>query len=442
MAAEKSYTYYYKMYREAHPEWSESVVKQWARNGYNAQFVNNPAESVPSTSTPMTGPTIGGETVNNTGAGTIGPSDAAKQAASGFTSGKAGTTKSNTGAYEGTVTGIDPTTGLPVKSSVSFKQGSEATLITGLPPKDRIALQKKMAKLNLYPSGYTPAYNGIVTQEDFDAIKKLQIVGTQLNMGDINDVIAKAQKDPKLASVLATGGYSTGTKATLTDTTEAASTLNDFFLNLFNEKPSKQDVKDYQNALNAREKTAKGGMSAQERQDILYNAANKRLASLSSGALTGDVKASEALTEGQLGKRIRELRQAYQDNGMTVSDKTLYKLAGQSFRSQEAYDNIVEDINQNVGLQWGQLGQNLKPGQTVRNRLQPYISVWSNLSGIPEDEIKTSDLQDVMNQDGSFKNVQQYKAVKYKSKEYLASDNFKQTVFDDTTAVLRNFGIG
>ena len=299
-----------------------------------------------------------------------------------------------------------------------------------------------MAKLNLYPSGYTPAYNGIVTQEDFDAIKKLQVVGTQLNMGDINDVIAKAQKDPKLASVLATGGYSTGTKATLTDTTEAASTLNDFFLNLFNEKPSKQDVKDYQNALNAREKTAKGGMSAQERQDILYNAANKRLASLSSGALTGDVKASEALTEGQLGKRIRELRQAYQDNGMTVSDKTLYKLAGQSFRSQEAYDNIVEDINQNVGLQWGQLGQNLKPGQTVRNRLQPYISVWSNLSGIPEDEIKTSDLQDVMNQDGSFKNVQQYKAVKYKSKEYLASDNFKQTVFDDTTAVLRNFGIG
>lgn len=374
-----------------------------------------------------------------TSAGTLDPRTLAANAAFGKTG--ATSTKTNTGAYEGTVTGIDPATGLPIKSTVSFPVGSEQTAIKGIPKEDRIALQRKMLKLKLYPSGYTPALNGLYSQEDFDAIKKLQVIGAQLGVGDINDVIARAQKDPKIASILATGGY-TKQGPVLTDTVEAASSLTNAFLDLFNEKPTKEEVKAYQNLINARERSAKGGMSAQERQDILYSVANKRLASLTQGALTGDAAANEALTEGQLGKRIRDIRAAYEENGMAVSDKRLFSLAGKSLRSPEAYDNILEDINQNVGLQWGQLGQNLKPGQTVRSRLQPYINIWSSLSGIPEDEIKTTDLQDVVNVDGTFKRPQEYKQIKYKSKEYLGSDKYKQTVLDDTQAVLRNFGIG
>jgi hypothetical protein len=388
------------------------------------------------------GPTIGGATVNNTGTGTISPSDAAKSAAAGFTGGKASASQSNTAGYEGTLTGqIDPKTGLPIRSDVSFASGSEQVALTGILPKDRIAIQRKMFNLGAYPQGYTPAFNGIVGPEDFAAVKKFQIIGAQKGLGDLNDIIAAVQKDPKLASVIKTGGYAPTGQVQVTDTKEAASTLNNFFLDMFNEKPSKEEVAAYQSALNAREKSSKGAMSAQERQDILYSVANKRITKASTDALAGNTAASEALGEGQLGKRIRDLRAAYEENGMSVSDKTLYKLAGQSFRSQAAYDNIIEDINQNVGLQWGQLGQNLKPGQTVRSRLQPYINIWSNISGIPEDDIKTSDLQDVMNPDGTFKRPQEYKAVKYKSKEYLNSDTYKQTVFDDTQAVLRNFGV-
>lgn len=372
-----------------------------------------------------------------TSVGTLDPATLA--AISGFGGGLS-TSKNNTTPYEGTVTGIDPKTGQTVKSQVTFAEGSEQTAIKGIPKEDRIALQRKMLKLRLYPEGYTPALNGLYSQEDFDAVKKLQIVGTQLGLGDINAVIARAEKDSKIGSILATGGYAKQGPI-VTDSVEAASTLNNFYLDLFNEKPSKEDIKAYQSALNARERSAKGGMSAQERQDILYSIANKRVATLTSGALTGDMKASEALTEGQLGKRIRDLRSAYEQNGMQVSDKSLYKLAGQSLRSPEAYDNILEDIGQNIGLQWGQLGQNLKPGQTVRSRLQPYINITSQLTGIPEDEIKTADLQDVVNPDGTFKRPQEYKQIKYKSKEYLASDNYKQTVFNDTTAVLRNFGV-
>ena len=46
-----------------------------------------------------------------------------------------------------------------------------------------------------------------------------------------------------------------------------------------------------------------------------------------------------------------------------------------------------------------------------------------------------------MNSDGTFKRPQEYKALKYKSREYLASDSYKNTVLNDTQAVLRNFGV-
>lgn len=436
-----SYTTLYNEYHKAHPDWSESTVKQWARTAYNAQFVNTDKPTTPSTPTQTNGPTIGGSSVNNTGVGTLGPSAKAQNALAGVGDSGVSTKKTNTGAYEGTVLGVD-SSGNTIKSTISFAQGSEQSYINGLPPADRAALQQKMFKLKLYPNGYKPPAGGLVTPEDFQAIKQLQVLGVQIGKGDINDIIAEAQKNPKYQAFLTSGGYKTAATVSLTDTAEATSTLNDFFLNTFNEKPTKEEIKAYQSALNAREKSSKNALTSQERQDILYSVANKRLASLSGAALAGDTKATEALTEGQMGKRIRELRAAYDENGMSVSDRTLYKLAGQSFRSQEAYDNIIENINQNVGLQWGQLGQNLKPGQTVRARLQPYISWWSGVSGIPEDSIKTSDLQDIMNPDGTYKNLQQYKTIKYKSKEYLATDNYKQTVFDDTTAVLRNFGIG
>jgi hypothetical protein len=379
------------------------------------------------------------------GGGTISPEAAA--AIAGFSAGAGSTSKS--GVITGVSLGVDPVTGKQIFATdkegnvVSiFPQGAEQSIIKLLPPKERIALQKQLLAIGAYPEGFRPSGDGMVTQEDFNAIAKLIAVGEQKGIGDINAVIKLAKSDKVVGNFLKTGGYTSTSTVSITDTLEASATLNDFFLNMFNEKPSKDEVKAYQSALNAREKSSKGAMSAQERQDILFSVANKRISTAAAGALAGDIDSAEMLDSGQIGRRVRELRAAYEENGMKVGDKTLYNLAGKSFRSPEAYDNILEDITQNAAIQWGDLGKGLKPGQTVRTRLQPYISLWSNISGIPEDDIKTADLEDVMNADGTFKRPQEYKNIKYKSKEYLGSDRYKQTVLDDTQAVLRNFGIG
>ena len=380
--------------------------------------------------------------------GTISPEAAAAIAAN---TGKAGASSSSTskGVITGVSLGVDPNTGKQIyptdaKGNVVslYPAGYEQSYIKALPPASRITLQKKMLLAGLYPKGFTPPADGMVTPEDFTAIQKLVAVGEQKGLGDINKVLDLAKKDAKVANYLKTGGYTpTATGPILTDTKEAASNLNDFFLNMFNEKPNKDEVKAYQDALNAREKTVKGGMTAQERSDIILSVANKRLSTLTSGALTGDMTAAEKLDEGQLGKRVREIRAQYDENGIPVSDRTVYSLAGKSFRSPEAWDTIQSDINYNASLQWGKLAEGLKPGQTVRTRLQPYITLRSQIRGVPEDQIKTQEMTDVMNPDGTFKNPNDYKAIQYKSDEYLASDTFKSTVLNDTKAALRNFGV-
>ena len=332
---------------------------------------------------------------------------------------------------------VDPKTGKPAPI---YASGYEQTYIKNLPPADRKTLQQKMFKLGLYPKGFTPSE--ILTPQDFDAVLKLVAVGEQKGLGDINAVIDLANKDKKVASFLKTGGFAaTGTVSTTTPEA-ATATLNDYFLNLFNEKPSKEDIKLYQTTLNAREKKAKGALTQQEREDIILSVANKKISAVAGKALGGDIAAKEALDTGQLGKRVREIRSYYDDNGIPVSDRQVYNLAGKSLRGQDAYDNILEDITQSAALQWGQIGQGLKPGQTVRTKLQPYIAVRSAVTGIPEDQIKISDMQDVVNPDGTIKKPNEYKMIQYKTKDYLESDSFKNTVLNDTQAVLRNFGIG
>ena len=339
--------------------------------------------------------------------------------------------------------GYDPKTGKPI-TGVIYKPVKgivyNEAYINNMSPDEREAFQQKLLDIGAYPKGYVPI-KGFVSQQDYDATAKLVNIGEQKGIGNINAVIDTVKKDKELKAYLKTGGFVDTTAKAVTDTVEAKSNLNDFFLDMFNDKPSKEEVKAYQNALNARERTAKGGMSPQERTDVILSIANKRLSSLTSGALIGDVTAAERLDEGQLGKRVREIRAQYEENGIPVSDRTVYKLAGKSFRNDTAWDTVQEDITRSAALQWGKAAEGLKPGQTVRSRLQPYITLRSQIRGIPEDQIKTQDVVDALNADGTLKNVADYKSAQYKSDEYLGSDEYKSVVLNDTKTVLRNFGV-
>ncbi len=296
--------------------------------------------------------------------------------------------------------------------------------------------------MNLYPKNFNPLGDGTVTAEDFNALLKLVAVGEQRGLGNIQDVINLAKKDKKVQTFLQTSGYTeVAPKVRYTDASESKAILTDKFLSLFNEKPTDAELKDFQTILKGKESAAKGGISSLELNDVILSVANKRISGAVKGAATGDAKALDVLDSGLLGKRIRQIKAAYYDNGIPVSDTTIYKQAGLSLRDEDAYQNVLEEINNNAMTQWGKLGLDLKPGQTVRSKLQPYITTRAKIRGISEDDINVADMTDIINTDGTAKTYKQFELEEYKSPEYLASDNYKMTVLDDTQAVFRNFGI-
>jgi len=336
--------------------------------------------------------------------------------------------------------GQDPQ-GNPIKT-VIYPAGFQESYIKNLDPKSRVALQKSMKALNLYPKNFTPLGDGTVTAEDFSALLKLVAVGEQRGLGNIQDVINLAKKDKKVQTFLQTSGYAeTAPKITYTNASESKATLTDRFLSLFNEKPTAEELTSFQTILKNKEKAAKGGITSLEVNDIVLSIANKRISAASAGAIKGDAKALDVLDSGILGRRVRQIRAAYYDNGIPVSDTTIYKQAGASLRDEDAYQNVLEEINNNAMMQWGKLGLDLKPGQTVRSKLQPFITTRAKIRGISEDDINVADMTDVLKADGSVKTYKEFKLEEYGSKEYLDSDNYKMTVLDDTQAVFRNFGI-
>jgi len=351
-----------------------------------------------------------------------------------------GTAANKSDVISGVSRGQDAS-GKPI-TTVIYPAGFQESYIKNLPPKDRVALQKQLKALNLYPKNFNPLGDGTVTAEDFNALLKLVAVGEQKGLGNIQDVINLAKKDKKVQTFLQTSGYSEAAREiNYTNSSESKATLTDKFLSLFNEKPTAEELTSFQTILKNKEKAAKGSITNLELNDIILSLANKRIDTASKGALKGDAAALDVLDSGTLGRRVREIKAAYYNNGIPVSDTTIYKQAGLSLRDQDAYQNVLEEINNNAMMQWGKLGLDLKPGQTVRSKLQPFITTRAKIRGISEDDINVADMTDVLKPDGSVKTYKEFKLEEYGSKEYLASDNYKMTVLDDTKAVFRNFGI-
>jgi len=200
----------------------------------------------------------GGVRTNSTA--TISPEAAA--AAASHVGGTDTTSSSSTSkVITGVSRGQDPVTGKPITSSI-YKPGYEQSYIKNLPPASRIALQKKMYSAGLYPKGFVPPKDGMVTPEDFNAIQKLIAVGEQKGIGDINAVLELSKKDKTVLNYLQTGGYvETAPKISYTTPAESKAVLTDRFLSIFNEKPTEAELKEFQTVLKGKETTAKGGIS-------------------------------------------------------------------------------------------------------------------------------------------------------------------------------------
>lgn len=357
-------------------------------------------------------------------------------------------TPSTVGGGTKGLSGLKP--GVPIKTGASTYTKSSAEYVAGagaikfatLAPQERAQLLLRMGQIpNLYASGMAPTTDyinrqlkvGYVTPrpEDFSAYEKILAIADFA--GDQPDnVIIKFANNPKLSEQFF-GKISTPAKA-ITPLSQLQADMDNKFLDLFDSKADAGLVKAYAKEVNALEST-KAGISAQQKEDILLKYVQKKADNVYS---IGGVAATD---KGALGRSVRVLRSAYEDNGIPFDDKQIYNKAVQSLRSPDAAKNILEDIGMHASIIMPAFKDFYAKGKSAREVLSPYISVRSQILGIPEDQIRVKDMYDVGS--GAVPlTIQQYKAQLYRSKEYKDSDNYKNVTLGDTTAMLRAFNLG
>ena len=369
------------------------------------------------------------------GVGTSSVSAKAQAAAAGNSS----TTVSGKSVQQGgiPVVGVDPITGKPFKPATPiYVEGAEYDYLNALPPLERKKLQQEMYALGLYGEK-APSYTFLDTP-DYAAVKKLQVAGAQIGKGDIRDVISQAKTDKALRSYLV---GTSGATVNTTDIATAEAKLNKYFLDMFNEKPTKEEVALYKNTLNSAERRAKGAIGATQAEEILLKIASDKMNKITSAAKAGDTKAIASLDSGQLGKTVREIRNAYSDNGVMIDDGTIYKKAAEAMRSPTAYDNVLEDIKLSAKTQWAGFSEGLDKGRSVKTQLSPYFSTKSKVTGIPIESLTVADMADAKNPDGTLKSLEEYNLALYNSDAYKKSKNYETRTLNDLQGFVSWLGI-
>lgn len=327
-----------------------------------------------------------------------------------------------------------------------YIKGAGANYLANLQPSQRAQTLVRLGQIpGLYAKGQAPTAdyiqrmisggNIVPRPADFAALEQIAAVA-EWSGSTIDNTVVKLISQPALAQQFF--GKITTTPKAVSDSKALAAELNDKFLDIFESKAEPELAKAYAKEINKIESSR--GLGAQEKEDILLKYIQKKAQNQYSVVL-GTGMAPGASDKGSLGRRVRALRSAYDDNGIPINEKQIYNKAVQSLRSEEAYRNEIDGVTMQAGILMPAFKDLFARGKTGKDVLSPYISVKSQITGIPEDQIKISDLYEV-GAGALPMSIPNWKKSVYKSEDYRKSDNFKQRGLNDLKAMLSNFNIG
>jgi hypothetical protein len=360
------------------------------------------------------------------------PSDAALGAEKGIPQGETG--------KGSTLSGLESGVQIQGGGKAELQKGAGAKAFAVLEPEARAALLLNMGRIpNLYAPGTAPnpdfvekmLRDGKVVPraEDFAAYEKIAAYAEWAGEVPAKTVI-KLANNPGFAQQFF-GTVSTVPKA-VTSPAALQAELNDKFLDLFETKADPKLAKEYAKEINALEST-KAGAGTQQKEDILLKYIQRKANELS--VLPG------AADKGALGRTVRNIRSAYDDNGIPTNEKDIYNKAIKSLRSPEAEKNIIDGIMMQASTVMPAFKDLFAQGKNAKEVLSPWINTRSQILGIPADQIKISDMYEIGSGPAPL-SIQDYKKQLYKSPEFKKTDAYKQRSLGDMQTLLRAFNIG
>lgn len=331
-----------------------------------------------------------------------------------------------------------------VFSPASATEGDAEKIFATKTPAERAALLVRLGQVpGLYAAGkaqtlasVTAMGNQVVWRpEDTAALKKILPFQDQLGDPNIDATIDKFVKNPSFATTVFGGG--TAAKA-VTPLAQLEAEMNAKFMDLFESPADKAAVKAYAKEVNRLESSA-GGISAQQKEDIFLKYTQKKANDLYNLSQTG--MAPGVAEKGALGTYVRNIRGAYADNGLPINEKDVYTQAVNALRSKEAYNNIINGIQQHAATIMPAFKDLIAQGKTAKEVLTPYINLRAQILEIPADQIKVADMYDVASGEKPV-SIQDYKNKLYASDAFRKTNTFKERSLGDAKALLRAFNIG
>lgn len=327
----------------------------------------------------------------------------------------------------------------PTYTNADAVKGDSEKIFATKSAGEKAALLLRLGQIpNLYTSGQAPTAsyvqsmgNRIVWRPaDAKALESILLVQDQLGDATPDITLDSLISNPNLASKFF-GRVTTKAKAT-TSLAAIEADLNSQFLDLFETKADPGIVKAYAKEINALE-LSPAGITAQQKEDILLKYVQKKANEL--GTIPG------ATDKGSLGRIVRSIRGAYDENGLPFNEKDIYNKAVQSLRSPDAYKNTIDGIMMQASTVMPAFKDLFAQGKTAQEILSPWIYTRANILGVPAETIKVSDMYEVGSGSTAIP-IPDYKKLVYKSEAYRESEPFKARSLGDIRTMFKAFNIG
>lgn len=303
----------------------------------------------------------------------------------------------------------------------------------------------------LYAKGEAPTQEYIksmgaavsFTPEDYTAFTKL-LTAADTNGQHYTTTLGGFINNPKLAQQYFGKVTPAVKKIALSSPDALKADLNARFLDIFDMRADNKIATSYVKEINTLENKAGlagQAISPQQREDIfnkfVTQAANNLFAKVKGTADTAD---DALLEKGALGATVRLIRNAHADNGIPIQPKDVYKIAISASRSQQALQNALDDINMQASVQFPALKDWLSKGKTAKQFFAPYTTAYSNIYGVPEDQVDVTKFHDIA-AGPSIISVNQWIKNQWKNPDIQKTDYYKGVHRNDLRAVAEAFGM-
>lgn len=304
---------------------------------------------------------------------------------------------------------------------------------------------------NLYAKGQAPTQDYIrrmgaaitLRPEDYTAFTKLLTVADSAGQ-NYETTLGSFISNPTLSQQYFGKVTTTPKQIPVSSPDALRAELNSRYLDIFNSGVDAKTSAAYIKEVNAAEKKAGlagQSLSSQQREDIfnkyVAQTANARFKQVKS---TEDTADDVLLEKGALGATVRSLRNAYAENGIPIKESDVYKIAIGASRSQQAYQNAIDDINMQAVVQFPALKDWLSKGKTAKQFFSPYATAYSKIYGVPEDQVDVSKFYDVAS-GTSVVPVNQWIKNQWSNPAIKDTQYYKEIVTNDLRGLADAFGM-